>query len=53
MTKFAFALIALAAAMLAGWQLATIFPPDAFKYQVAGWVLFISVSLGALGVATR
>lgn len=51
--KLALVLIGVAAAMFAGWQLAALYPPDAFLYQVSGWVLFLSVSLGALGVATR
>jgi hypothetical protein len=48
-TKFCFALIALAAAVLAGWQLATVFPPS--EYQFAGWALFGAIALGAVGVA--
>lgn len=48
-TKFCFALVALAAAVLAGWQLGTIFPPEEFRY--AGWILFGVIALGSVGVA--
>lgn len=48
-TKFGFALIALAAAVLTGWQLGTIYPPEEFKY--AGWILFITIAFGSVGVA--
>lgn len=51
MTKFSFALIALAAAALAGWQLAAYYPPEEYKF--AGWALFTVISLGAVGVAVR
>lgn len=47
MIRFALALVALAAAALAGWQGAMVYPPQ--TYQVAGWVLFISIALGAMG----
>ena len=49
MIRFALALVALAAAALAGWQGALIYPPE--TYQVAGWALFISIAFGAMFTA--
>ena len=49
MIRFALALVALAAAALAGWQGALYWPPDA--YQFAGWALFSAIAIGAVGIA--
>ncbi len=49
MIRFALALVALAAAALAGWQGALYYPPE--SYNFAGWALFGAVSVGAMGIA--
>lgn len=49
MVRFALALVALAAAALAGWQGALYLPPDAYNF--AGWALFSTIAIGAAGIA--
>jgi hypothetical protein len=47
MIRFALALVALAAAALAGWQGALYWPPE--SYNFAGWALFSAIAIGAVG----